>query len=170
MHKIQKYPTLYNCSIHLFISIRKSDSISYRPHSDHLYKEYVDINFILRLIHHFPSVCSSNYRSLRISTPLSDSACSSSAESSDCESTTHPQHIDAPVEIVPGLFLGNSSHSEDSKALQKYNIQYVLNVTPDLPNVFESTGTIKYLQIPITDHGSQDLAIHFPAAIKFIGK
>lgn len=109
-------------------------------------------------------------RSLRISTPHSDSACSSSAESSDCESTTHPQQTDAPVEIVPGLFLGNASHSEDSKALQKYNIQFVLNVTPDLPNVFESTGTIKYLQIPITDHGSQDLAIHFPAAIKFIGK
>lgn len=107
---------------------------------------------------------------MRISTPHSDSACSSSAESSDCESTTHPQQADAPVEIVPGLFLGNATHSEDSQALQKYNIQYILNVTPDLPNVFEASGTIKYLQIPITDHGSQDLAIHFPAAIKFIGK
>lgn len=110
------------------------------------------------------------FRSLRISTPHSDSACSSSAESSDCESTTHPQLSEAPVEILPGLFLGNSSHSEDSEALQKYNIQYVLNVTPDLPNVFESGGVIRYLQIPITDHWSQDLASHFPAAINFIGK
>lgn len=109
-------------------------------------------------------------RSLRISMPHTDSACSSSTDSSDCENTYHSQQSEAPVEIVPGLYLGNASHSEDSKALQKYNIQYVLNVTPDLPNVFESTGTIKYLQIPITDHGSQDLAIHFPAAIKFIGK
>lgn len=107
-------------------------------------------------------------RSLRISTPHSDSACSSSAESSDCESTTHHNFNEAPVEIVPGLFLGNASHSGDSRALQKYNIKYVLNVTPDLPNVFEASGGIQYLQIPITDHYSQDLAMHFPAAIQFI--
>ncbi|XP_067643924.1 dual specificity protein phosphatase Mpk3 [Eurosta solidaginis] len=107
-------------------------------------------------------------RSLRISTPHSDSACSSSAESSDCESTTHHNINEQPVEIIPGLFLGNESHSCDSRALQKYNIKYVLNVTPDLPNVFESSGDIEYLQIPITDHYSQDLAIHFPDAIRFI--
>uniref|UniRef100_A0A0K8WK77 Dual specificity protein phosphatase n=1 Tax=Bactrocera latifrons TaxID=174628 RepID=A0A0K8WK77_BACLA len=107
-------------------------------------------------------------RSLRISTPHSDSTCSSSTESSDCESTTHHNINEAPVEIIPGLFLGNESHSCDSRALQKYNIKYVLNVTPDLPNVFESSGDIQYLQIPITDHYSQDLAMHFPAAIRFI--
>lgn len=87
--------------------------------------------------------------------------------------------------------MGNSTHSEDANALQKYNIrvsffivfflnlfllicccffQYVLNVTPDLPNVFEGTGGIQYLQIPITDHWSQNLAGHFPDAIRFIGK
>lgn len=49
------------------------------------------------------------------------------------------------------------------------NLQYILNVTPDLPNVFQETGKIEYLQIPITDHWSQDLSVHFPAAIKFIG-
>lgn len=48
-------------------------------------------------------------------------------------------------------------------------LQYVLNVTPNLPNVFERTGNITYLQIPITDHWSQDLSVHFPGAIKFIG-
>lgn len=36
--------------------------------------------------------------------------------------------------------------------------------------MFEATGDIKYLQIPIADHYSQDLAMHFPAAIQFIGK
>lgn len=107
-------------------------------------------------------------KSLRISTGHSDSACSSSAESSDCESTTHHSLSGAPVEILPGLFLGNASHSEDSNALQKYNIRYVLNVTPDLPNVFEGTEGIQYLKIPITDTHSQDLATHFPVAIRFI--
>uniref|UniRef100_A0A1B0D9R4 protein-tyrosine-phosphatase n=1 Tax=Phlebotomus papatasi TaxID=29031 RepID=A0A1B0D9R4_PHLPP len=45
---------------------------------------------------------------------------------------------------------------------------YVLNVTPDLPNVFEGSGGIQYLQIPITDHWSQDVAVYFPTAIQFI--
>ena len=48
-------------------------------------------------------------------------------------------------------------------------LQYVVNVTPNLPNVFEDSGTIQYLQIPITDHWSQNLANFFPAAIHFIG-
>lgn len=43
-------------------------------------------------------------------------------------------------------------------------------MTPDLPNKFKESGDIKYLQIPITDHYSQDLAIHFPDAIQFIGE
>lgn len=49
--------------------------------------------------------------------------------------------------------------------------QYVLNVTPDLPNTFEAEGCgINYLKIPIADHWSQNLAVHFPQAIRFIGK
>lgn len=48
--------------------------------------------------------------------------------------------------------------------------QYVLNVTPDLPNTFEADGCgINYLKIPIADHWSQNLAVHFPQAIRFIG-
>lgn len=49
--------------------------------------------------------------------------------------------------------------------------QYVLNVTPDLPNTFEEQGCgINYLKIPIADHWSQNLAVHFPQAIRFIGQ
>lgn len=59
---------------------------------------------------------------------MSDSTCSSSAESSDCESSvSHIQVQGAPVEILPGLFLGNATHSKDSRALQKYNIQVSRN-------------------------------------------
>lgn len=46
-----------------------------------------------------------------------------------------------------------------------------MNVTPDLPNVFETAERdINYLKIPIADHWSQNLATHFPQAIRFIGK
>lgn len=49
-------------------------------------------------------------------------------------------------------------------------LQYILNVTPDLPNKFEKSVSMKYMQIPITDHWSQNLASFFPKAIQFIGK
>lgn len=77
---------------------------------------------------------------------------------------------DFPVEILPHLYLGNAANSEDREALARHRIQYILNVTPDLPNVFESAGSIKYMQIPISDHWSQNLASFFPQAIQFIGK
>lgn len=55
--------------------------------------------------------------------------------------------------------------------LFRFLFQYVLNVTPDLPNTFEADGCgINYLKIPIADHWSQNLAVHFPQAIRFIGK
>lgn len=74
-----------------------------------------------------------------------------------------------PVEIVPGLFLGNSTNAADRQLLRRLNISYVLNVTPDLPNVFEDDTDFHYLQLPIYDHWSQDLLEYFPNAIAFIG-
>uniref|UniRef100_A0A915HZF6 protein-tyrosine-phosphatase n=1 Tax=Romanomermis culicivorax TaxID=13658 RepID=A0A915HZF6_ROMCU len=73
-----------------------------------------------------------------------------------------------PVEIISNLFLGNSSNSADKETLLKCNIKYILNVTPDLPNVFENDPDFRYLKLPIYDHWSQDLLIHFPSAISFI--
>ncbi|KAG8240383.1 hypothetical protein J437_LFUL002524 [Ladona fulva] len=92
-----------------------------------------------------------------------EAGCCSSASSTDGSS-------DFPVEILPHLFLGNAANSEDGEALSRHHIQYILNVTPNLPNVFEGSGAIKYMQIPITDHWSQNLARFFPNAIQFIGK
>lgn len=48
--------------------------------------------------------------------------------------------------------------------------QFILNVTSDLPNTFEEQGSIKYMQIPISDHIGQNLASFFPQAIEFIGE
>ncbi|VVC92345.1 unnamed protein product [Leptidea sinapis] len=93
----------------------------------------------------------------------------SSGSSSECEDTHTQAHQEFPVEILPNLYLGNSTNSEDCEALARHNIKYVLNVTPDLPNTFEAEGCgINYLKIPIADHWSQNLSVHFPQAIRFI--
>ncbi|CAB3374155.1 Hypothetical predicted protein [Cloeon dipterum] len=114
-------------------------------------------------------------RSLRISSSSSSASSSSGGGSSDvddadrCDSSLGlDEDREFPVEIVPFLFLGNAANSEDSEALQRHRIQYILNVTPDLPNVFEDSGNIRYMQIPIADHWNQNLACFFPKAIEFI--
>ncbi|XP_046741432.1 dual specificity protein phosphatase Mpk3 [Diprion similis] len=107
-------------------------------------------------------------RSLRISTPPTTRAYSDSDSDSTCDSVGPEEDKDFPVEILPHLYLGNAANSEDRDALARHRIQYILNVTPDLPNVFEDAGSIKYMQIPISDHWSQNLASFFPQAIQFI--
>ncbi|XP_033644577.1 dual specificity protein phosphatase 6-like [Asterias rubens] len=72
-----------------------------------------------------------------------------------------------PVEILPYLFLGSKQDSENLELLSKLGIHRILNVTPNIPNCFESNG-MKYMQIPIPDHWSQNLAKFFPEAIEFI--
>lgn len=74
-----------------------------------------------------------------------------------------------PVEIIPNLYLGNASISAELSILERHNIKHILNVTPDLPNVFENSN-IRYLQIPISDHWTQSMLHYFPSAIQFIGK
>uniref|UniRef100_V9KWI9 Dual specificity protein phosphatase n=1 Tax=Callorhinchus milii TaxID=7868 RepID=V9KWI9_CALMI len=73
-----------------------------------------------------------------------------------------------PVEILPHLYLGCAKDSTNLDVLGKYGIRYILNVTPNLPNMFENDGEFKYKQIPISDHWSQNLSQFFPEAISFI--
>ncbi|XP_066565949.1 dual specificity protein phosphatase 7 [Amia ocellicauda] len=73
-----------------------------------------------------------------------------------------------PVQILPNLYLGCAKHSADRDTLAKLGIRYILNVTPNLPNMFENNGDFRYKQIPISDHWSQNLSQFFPEAIQFI--
>lgn len=91
-------------------------------------------------------------------------------EPSSCSQRHQFQNGTVPAQIKPFLFLGNSINSSDLDMLEKYNIKYILNVTPNLPNVFENDNRFHYLKIPIDDHWSQNLFDHFPQAISFIGK
>lgn len=73
-----------------------------------------------------------------------------------------------PIEVAPFLFLGNAKTSADEECLLQNNIKYIINVTHNVPNTFESDPQFKYLQIPICDHWNQNLAAFFPKAISFI--
>jgi len=74
-----------------------------------------------------------------------------------------------PVEVLPYLYLGNARSSADLDALYGNGIAYILNVTPDVPNSFAASDQFRYMQIPISDHWSQNMVAYFPDAIAFIG-
>ena len=81
-----------------------------------------------------------------------------------------PNAVVFPVKVLPNLFLGNAKNASDLECLEKNGIKYILNVTVDVPNTFENDPDIKYMQIPISDHWSQNLSTYFSKAIAFIGK
>uniref|UniRef100_A0A0N5AZA7 Dual specificity protein phosphatase n=1 Tax=Syphacia muris TaxID=451379 RepID=A0A0N5AZA7_9BILA len=73
-----------------------------------------------------------------------------------------------PVEILPYLYLGNADTAADREILDRYNIRYIINVTRDLENSFESDSRFHYLKIAVDDSSSNNLAQYFPTAIEFI--
>ncbi|XP_038668562.1 dual specificity protein phosphatase 7 [Scyliorhinus canicula] len=109
---------------------------------------------------------------LRISSDCSDGESDADREpnsATESEGSPLPNNQPAfPVQILPYLYLGCAKDSANLDVLGKYGIKYILNVTPNLPNMFENDGQFKYKQIPISDHWSQNLSQFFPEAISFI--
>ncbi|XP_023700898.1 dual specificity protein phosphatase 6-like [Paramormyrops kingsleyae] len=134
----------------------------------------------------FPSLCETNLDSSCMSSSppvpvLGLGGLRISSDSSDIESDVDPSSAtdsdgsplsnaqpSFPIEILPHLYLGCARDSTNLHVLEEYGIKYILNVTPNLPNLFENVGRFRYKQIPISDHWSQNLSPFFPDAISFI--
>lgn len=112
------------------------------------------------------------FGNLRISSDCSDGESDREPSSAtESEESPVPGNQPAfPVQILPYLYLGCAKDSTNLDVLCQYNIQYILNVTPNLPNAFEHDGHFRYKKIPISDHWSQNLSQFFPEAISFIGE
>lgn len=112
------------------------------------------------------------FGNLRISSDCSDGESDREPTSAtEPEESPVPSNQPAfPVQILPYLYLGCAKDSTNLDVLGQYNIKYILNVTPNLPNMFEHEGRFRYKQIPISDHWSQNLSQFFPEAISFIGE
>lgn len=110
------------------------------------------------------------FGNLRISSDCSDGESDREPSSAtESEESPIPSNQPAfPVLILPYLYLGCAKDSTNLDVLGQYNIKYILNVTPNLPNMFEHDGHFRYKQIPISDHWSQNLSQFFPEAISFI--
>ncbi|CAG5127046.1 unnamed protein product [Candidula unifasciata] len=120
----------------------------------------------------FPEYCQSQDQESNIiglcNLRISDEPKFSDSDNLSTCSTASPITCPFPVQVLPYLYLGSAKNSADLNQLKKYGISYILNVTANVPNTFEDEKNFKYLQIPISDHWSQNLSSFFPQAIKFI--
>jgi protein-tyrosine phosphatase len=73
-----------------------------------------------------------------------------------------------PVEIIPKLYLGNQKDSSDLICLQQLNITHILNVTHNIPNLFENMDKFRYLTLPVEDNSDGNMMDLFPKAFDFI--
>ncbi|ESO99408.1 hypothetical protein LOTGIDRAFT_113325 [Lottia gigantea] len=123
-------------------------------------------------VQRFPEHCvslDSTENSLNGLSNLRISEDSAYGTSSDSENDGTPSlQSPFPVQVLPYLYLGNAKNSADLQQLKQNGICYILNVTPNVPNMFANDDSFKYLRINISDHLSQDLFEFFPEAIAFI--
>ncbi|KAI6234615.1 hypothetical protein M3Y99_00780400 [Aphelenchoides fujianensis] len=79
--------------------------------------------------------------------------------------------VEFPALILKDVYLGNYETAKNYEILKSRGISYVINVTPNLPNVFEAYPHMNYLRIPVDDScHAYTLPDYFPAAIAFIKK
>ncbi|XP_045188674.1 dual specificity protein phosphatase 1-like [Mercenaria mercenaria] len=71
-----------------------------------------------------------------------------------------------PVEILPGLYLGDSLHSAQQDTLRELGITCLLNVSTTCKNMFEQD--FDYMNIPVNDNDSANISSWFNEAIHFI--
>lgn len=71
-------------------------------------------------------------------------------------------------EILPGLWLGSVAASADRQGLREREIVGVVNVSADIPNMFERGGGIRYLHIPVQDWETEQLLPFLEACCDFI--
>ncbi|CAD5220510.1 unnamed protein product [Bursaphelenchus okinawaensis] len=67
-----------------------------------------------------------------------------------------------PAKIFHCVYLGNDDTAKNRELLKRFGIDYVINVTSDLPNYYETDGDFHYLRIPVDDSHSHNLAKYFP--------
>lgn len=71
-----------------------------------------------------------------------------------------------PVAILPYLYLGNSHHASQLELLERLGVTSLINVSTTCKNHFEEKFT--YMNIPIDDNDTADLAAWFARSITFI--
>jgi hypothetical protein len=72
-----------------------------------------------------------------------------------------------PTQVYNGLYLGSAYNASCWYTLEKFNIKYIINVTSEISNYYESSG-ITYYRIPIRDDNNESIQSYFDESYKKI--
>uniref|UniRef100_A0A0M3JVM3 protein-tyrosine-phosphatase n=1 Tax=Anisakis simplex TaxID=6269 RepID=A0A0M3JVM3_ANISI len=81
-----------------------------------------------------------------------------------------PATSDGPTEILPYLYLGSQQDALDPVLLNKYGIQYVINLSVNCPRPESVKQDGHFMRIPVNDSYQEKLLPHFEEAFKFVDK
>uniref|UniRef100_A0A915BW81 protein-tyrosine-phosphatase n=1 Tax=Parascaris univalens TaxID=6257 RepID=A0A915BW81_PARUN len=81
-----------------------------------------------------------------------------------------PAASDGPTEILPFLYLGSQQDALDPALLNKYGIQYVINLSVNCPRPESVKQEGHFMRIPVNDSYQEKLLPHFEEAFKFLDK
>ncbi len=70
--------------------------------------------------------------------------------------------------IKDHIYVGNSLNACDRKMLRTHKISYILNVTQEISNYFESDSSLHYYKIPILDNNDARIIQHIQPILAFL--
>lgn len=70
--------------------------------------------------------------------------------------TEYTHFFSGPTEVYTGLYLGSAYNASCWYTLEKLNIKYIVNVTSEISNYYESAGIV-YYRIPIRDDNNESI-------------
>ena len=73
-----------------------------------------------------------------------------------------------PSKIEANLYLGCYADALNQAVLAELGVTHIINVTADLPNVFEGQPGLAYMRIPVNDTFAQRISDYFESALAFI--
>lgn len=64
--------------------------------------------------------------------------------------------LNSPSEIIPGIWIGSETSSQDWEFINTHNIGAILNITPDIPNRFISNAIPEEFNSDSEDHDPEE--------------
>uniref|UniRef100_A0A0N5AAC6 protein-tyrosine-phosphatase n=1 Tax=Syphacia muris TaxID=451379 RepID=A0A0N5AAC6_9BILA len=110
----------------------------------------------------FPDLCESSNAVKTLDLPQ--------AEKLRPQCVSLPNISNGPTKILPFLYLGSEQDALDSSVLNKFNIQYIINISVNCPQPEAVKQEGHFMRIPINDSYGEKLLPYFEDAFKFLDK
>lgn len=82
--------------------------------------------------------------------------------------TLYTYFFSLPTQVYNGIYLGSAFNASCWYTLESLNIKYIVNVTSEITNYYESSSEMTYYRIPIKDDNNESIQGYFDESFKKI--